>query len=83
MKQLGNFCKHMKEVWEVAYMNMQNAVELQAKYYSERHKMTDFEIENFVLLNIVNLRLKGVTGKLPKSFIGPFRVTERIGKQIY
>ena len=69
-EKIGTFCKRMKEVWDIAYGNMQKAVALQAKYYNKRHKMIDFKIGNLVLLNTVYLRLKGVSGKLHKKYWG-------------
>ena len=45
--------------------------------------MTDFEVGNLVLLNTVYLRLRGVSGKLRKKFIEPFRVIERMVTQSY
>ena len=38
---------------------------------------------NIVLLNTVSLKLKRVSGKLTKNFIGPFRIVEIIGIQSY
>ena len=70
-------------MWDIAHGNMQKAVALQGKYYNERHKTIDVEMGNLVLLNTVNLRLKGMSGKLRKKVIGPFGVTERIGAPSY
>ena len=70
-------------IWNVAYQNMKKAIDLQARYYNARHRMINFAVGDLVLLNTVNLRLRGVSGKLRKKFIGPFRVSEKIGTQSY
>ena len=65
-------------MWNAAYENMNKIIMFQAKYYNERPAMVEFTVGDIILLNTVNLKLKGVSGKLRKEFIGPFRVTERI-----
>ena len=45
--------------------------------------MISYEVGDLVLLNTVNLKSKGISGKLRKKFIGPFRIIERIGTQSY
>lgn len=47
-------------------------MKLRGKYYNERHIMIEFQVGDFVLSNTLNLRLKGVSGKLRKKFIGHF-----------
>ena len=73
----------MKSVWGAAYENINKVVSLQARYYNQRHKMIEFRVRDLILLNTVNLGLKGVSGKLRKKLIGPFRVMENIGTQSY
>ena len=59
-----NFCKRMKVVWDAASENVKKARDLHARYYNERHTVIYFEIEDLVLLNTVNLRFTGMSGKL-------------------
>ena len=73
----------MKVVWDAAAKNMKKAMELQAKYCNESHKIVVFRMGDLVLSNSINLRLKVVSGELRKRFIGPFRISERIGLQSY
>ena len=73
----------MKSVEDVAHESMNKGITLQANHYDERHKTIDVEMGNLILLNTVNLRLKGMSGKLRKKVIGPFGVTERIGAPSY
>ncbi len=60
---------------------LQQAQEAQAKYYNQRHKPMEFRRGDIVKLSTRNLRLKNK--KLQPRWIGPFRVTERIGSQAY
>ena len=73
----------MKLVWGAAYETRKKAINLQEKYYNENHKMIEFRVRGLVLLNTVNLRLKGVSVKLRKKLIGSFRSIEKIGMQSY
>ena len=36
-----------------------------------------------MLLSIKSLKMKGAPGKLQRKFVGPFQVTETIGRQAY
>ena len=53
----------------------------QKKYYDLRHTPMGFKRGSLVKLSTANLKLKDK--KLQPKFIGPFRVTERIGNQAY
>jgi len=57
------------------------AQERMAKYYDKNHVPKQFKIGDLVKLSTKNLRLKHP--KLAPRWIGPFRVTERIGGQAY
>jgi len=57
------------------------AQERMAKYYDQNHVPKQFKVGDLVKLSTKNLRLKHP--KLAPRWIGPFRVTERIGGQAY
>lgn len=56
---------------------------VQAKYYDSHHKSVSFEVGQSVLLSTANLRMKGVANKLKQTYVGPFRIVEKIGTQSY
>ena len=78
---IDSFCKRMNVVRDAASENVKKATELHAEHYDQRREMVHYEIRGLVLLNTVNFRLKALNGKLPKRFIGPARIIERIRKQ--
>ena len=45
----------MKIAWDIASETGKKATNLQAKYYNELHKLVEFEVENLILSNTVNL----------------------------
>ena len=57
------------------------AQEKQKKYYDQRHQEMEFKRGSLVKLSTRNLKLKDK--KLQPRFLGPFRITERIGSQAY
>ena len=80
---VGKFRERMIVVWELAYKNIKKAIDVQSKYYDARHRMVSYSVGDLILLNTVNLHLKGILGKLKKKFIGPFKIIEKIGLQSY
>jgi len=62
---------------------LQNAQEYQTKHYNMAHKATQYAIGDQVLLSTRHLRSPRPKRKLDYKFLGPFRVTEVIGKQAY
>ena len=53
---LSDFIKRMDIVWTQSVTQMKSAQEVQAKYYNKHHKMVEFDVDNLVLLNTVNLK---------------------------
>jgi hypothetical protein len=51
------------------------------KYYNDHHISKQFQVGEFVKLSTKNLNLK--YRKLSPRWIGPFRILERIGNQVY
>ena len=44
--------------------------------------MINYEVGDLILLNAMNLRLKGVSGKLRKKFIGPLELLNRLAHRV-
>jgi hypothetical protein len=74
IQRLEELRKRLKE----EYLKAQ---ERQAKYYNQRHQEKLFKRGDLVKLSTRNLRLKDK--KLQPRWVGPFRITERIGSQAY
>jgi len=73
--------KRLHQLRERLRDKLQQAQEAQAKYYDQRHQPMEFKRGDKVKLSTRNLRLKNK--KLQPRWVGPFRVTERIGLQVY
>lgn len=52
---------------------MIKAQNVQPKYYDSHHKLVEFEVRDLVLLNTVNLRMKGVNDKVKRNLLGHSR----------
>ena len=59
------------------------AVEWQAKAYDKRHEDLTLSKGDLVGLSTKNLRIKEGYRKLTPRFIGPLRITQKIGQQAY
>jgi RNase H-like domain found in reverse transcriptase/Reverse transcriptase (RNA-dependent DNA polymerase)/Integrase zinc binding domain/Chromo (CHRromatin Organisation MOdifier) domain/Integrase core domain len=73
--------KKLQELRDSLKGQWAKAQERQKKYYDQRHQSMEFKRGSLVKLSTSNLRLKDK--KLQPRYIGPFRVTERIGSQAY
>ena len=82
-ESVGQFVDRLIKVWEVARRRLKQAVEQQAKWYNRRHRPVSYRVGQWVLLSTTNLHLKGTPSKLQRKFVGPFKITERIGTQSY
>ena len=60
----------------------QHAVLAQRKWYNQRHQPLHLGVGDLVGLSTRNLRLR-VSNKLKPKFLGPFRITEKIGQVAY
>jgi hypothetical protein len=73
--------KKLQELRDSLKGQWAKAQKRQKKYYDQRHKPMEFKRGSLVKLSTANLKLKDK--KLQPRYIGPFRVTERIGTQAY
>ena len=80
---VGSFVRRVTSDWEIVKENLQKAVGLQQKYYDRRHQDVHYVVGNLVLLSTSNLKMKGISYKFKKRFIGPFKIQKRIGEQAY
>jgi transposase InsO family protein len=78
---VGERLEKLKAIRKECEENWKHAVEIQARYYNERHKAMEFKIGGWVSLSTRHLALKH--RKLAPRRIGPFRVIGRRGKQSY
>jgi hypothetical protein len=53
------------------------------KYYNIHRKEISFAIENKVLINVKNLRVRKPCKKLTDYYVGPFKVSKSISPNIY
>ena len=75
--------RHLQKLREELCKKLTTAQGRQKRYYDQRHVPKQFKRGDLVKLSTKNLRLKNDTKKLQKLWIGPFRVTERIGHSAY
>ena len=68
--------KIFRELWE----KTQNIVK---KYYDTRRKDIFFIIENKILLNTKNLRVRKLYKKLTDRYIRPFKIIKAVGLNVY
>ena len=57
--------------------------EYQAKWYNKSHTPRHYRVGDKVLLSSKNIRLSRPSKKLDFRFLGPFLITEALGKQAY
>ena len=62
---------------------LDEAMEVQKRYYDARHQPMEFKAGDFVLLSTKNLKLKRPKKSLWPKYIGPFQVLEPCGKLAY
>jgi hypothetical protein len=74
VQKLQDLRKQLEDLWV-------QAQEHQIKYYNQRHQPMQFRRGQLVKLSTKNLRLKNK--KLAPRWIGPFRITEVVGRQAY
>lgn len=71
------------EVRQELENNWRKTKEQQAKWYNQNRRPVEYNIGTQVLLSSKNIRTVRISKKLDHRFLGPFTVTERIGKQAY
>ena len=82
-ESVASFIQRVTSDWELARENLQNSAGLQQKYYDRRHRDVKCKVGDLVLLSTRNIKMKGIPRKLQRRFVGPFRMTETIGRQAY
>jgi hypothetical protein len=54
-----------------------------AKYYNKKHKDMSYNVGDEILLFSRNIRTRRIYKKFNNRFIGPFRVMEKVNRNIY
>ena len=62
-ESIGSFVRRITSDWELARENLKRSVDLQAKYYDNKHRNVEFDAGELVLLSTRNLNMKEVPGK--------------------
>ena len=70
-ESVAAFAQRVASDWKLARENLEKSVQLQAKYYDQKHRDVSYKAGDLVLLSTRNLKLKGVPTKLQKRFVGP------------
>jgi transposase InsO family protein len=63
--------------------NLRRAIDSQAKWYNKKHTPREFAKGAWVLLSTKNLKLARPCRKMSERYIGPFLITDIIGRQAY
>ena len=74
---------HMRETNEKLAEQWRVASESQIQGQRAHQKLKEYQVGDKVLLSTKNLRLDVPKKKMAARFVGPFRITDAIGKQAY
>ena len=75
--------KQIIELRKTLETSWQRTKESQAKYYNLKHKPQQFTLGTKVWLSAKNIQVTQPNKKLSHKWLGPFEITERIGRQAY
>ena len=81
-----NFTRETTEAVKLIQQRLENAQSRQRSYTDKRRRPLEFQVGDAVFLKVAPLKgvmRFGKKGKLSPRFIGPFEITERIGKVAY
>lgn len=76
LRKLEALREQLKEHWRLA-------VESRTKQYDKNHVEMEFKVGQLVMLSTKNFHFKATLGKLAPRYIGPFRITAKIGRLAY
>ena len=83
VESVDRFTRRLSRLFRQAKNNLHTANESYKRRYDRHHRPVEYQVGDPVLLSTANLRFKGTPTKLQRRFVGPFRITERIGTQAY
>ena len=83
VESVDRFTRRLSRIFRQAKNKMHTASESYKQRYDRHHRPVEYQVGDPVLLSTANLRFKGTPAKLQRRFVGPFRITERIGTQAY
>lgn len=75
--------KKLQALRDEAAEHLRNAYKAQAKYYNKSHKPQTYKVGDLVMLATKNLKQKRPSKKLSHKYMGPFRITDKVGAQAY
>jgi len=81
-----SFAEHLHHVLGLAQDNIRSAVERQKVQYDKSRIHREFAVGDLVLLNADGITIdarRGLPRSLRPKYIGPFPITERIGRLVY
>ena len=76
IKKLHKFRQTLSQRWT-------NVVELQIKYYNQKHKLKDYKRNDLIMLFAKNLKQKRFNKKLSHKFLNSFRILKLFDTQTY
>ena len=82
MPDATHFAQHIQQVIQNAKNHLKRVQNYQKPYFNKHHRLKEYLVGEKVLLSAKTLYLAG-TRKLRVRYVGPFRVTECIGRMAY
>jgi hypothetical protein len=71
------------DLWETARECLQKAQKEQARWYDGKRTDRSFAVGEYVILNAKNIKTKRPSKKFDSKYLGPFRITRRVGLLAY
>lgn len=75
--------KKLQASRDEAAQRLRRAADAQSKYYNKSHQPQSYKVGDLVMLATKNLKQKRPSKKLSHKFVGPFRITDKVGAQAY
>ena len=83
VESVSRFSHRLETIYKRAKLHLSAANEKYKARYDRLHRPVHYTEDDLVLLSTRHLHLRGTPDKLQRKFVGPFRVTSRIGDQAY
>ena len=83
VESVSRFSRRLETIYKRAKIHLQAANEKYKARYDRLHRPVRYAVDDWVLLSTRHLHLQGTPSKLQRKFVGPFKITSRIGDQAY